>query len=220
MALDLVARLKMIDNMTAPMRKAGSGMASFAKNIAGVGTALAGLAAATGATKLATGAFGKALDFEAQMSSIKALTGATTAQMAQMDELALTMGAKTKYSALEAAAGIEELLKAGVKPATVQSGALEAALNLATAGGLGLADAASIMSNALNAYERDGMNAAQAADILAGAASASATGVMEIKQGLVWQQWRAVSVCHLKIRTRLLGFLRTRELRVVMQGHH
>ncbi|MDR6883562.1 TP901 family phage tail tape measure protein [Bacillus sp. 3255] len=118
------------------------------------------------------------------MSTIKALTGATTTQMAQMEELALNMGSKTKYSALQAAQGIEELLKAGLNPAAVSAGGLEAALNLATAGGLDLAEAAVTMSTALNAFRKDGMTAAEASNILAGTANAAATSVHEIGMGL------------------------------------
>lgn len=128
--------------------------------------------------------FNKAIEFEAQIASIKALTGASTEEMAQMQALALEQGAKTKYSALEAAQGIEELLKSGLTPAQVQAGGLNAALNLATAGSLGLADAAEIMSTALNAFKKDGMTAAQAADILAGTANASATSVEELRHSL------------------------------------
>lgn len=128
--------------------------------------------------------FNKAIEFEAQIASIKALTGASTEEMAKMQALALEQGAKTKYSALEAAQGIEELLKSGLTPAQVQAGALNAALNLATAGSLELADAAEIMSTALNAFKKDGMSAAQAADILAGTANASATSVEELRYSL------------------------------------
>ncbi len=130
------------------------------------------------------GSLSKAMAFEAQLSSIQALTGLTGEQMAKMKNLALEMGAKTKYSALEAAQGIEELLKAGLTPAAVQAGALEAALNLAAAGGLELAEAAEIMSTALNAYRADNMRASDAADILAGTANAAATSVEELRYSL------------------------------------
>jgi len=96
----------------------------------------------------------------------------------------MEMGAQTKYSALEAGAGIEELLKAGLSPAQVEAGGLEAALNLATAGGLDLAKASEIMSTALNAYKADAMTAADASNILAGTANASATSVEELQYGL------------------------------------
>lgn len=149
---------------------------------------MAGVAALVTATfapiAVAASSAKKAMDFEAEMSTIQALTGASNAEMLKMQSLAIKMGAATKYNALEAAQGIEELLKAGLTPAAVRAGALEAALNLATAGGLGLADAAEIMSTALNSYRRDNLTAAQASDILAGTANASATEVMTLRESL------------------------------------
>lgn len=195
MAYDLVAHLRLVDNMTAPLRRATNQMSAAGRvgrsSFGGISTALG--AVATGLGVVTTAAAGvaaafasvnKSMDFEAQMSSIKALTGASSAEMAQMSKLALDMGANTKYSALEAAQGIEELLKSGLTPAQVRAGGLEAALNLATAGGLELADAAEIMSTALNAYKRDALSAEQASNILAGTANASATSVQELRYSL------------------------------------
>ncbi|OCA87289.1 phage tail tape measure protein [Pseudobacillus wudalianchiensis] len=152
--------------------------------ITGAAGALAGAAGGYFGMRALLAPAGKAIEFEAQLSSIKALTGATAEEMKKMNDLAMDLGAKTKYSALEAAQGIEELLKAGLTPATVQAGGLEAALNLATAGGLDLAKAAEIMSTALNAYKDDAMSAADAANILAGTANASATSVEELQYSL------------------------------------
>lgn len=226
MAYDLTARLRLIDNMTAPLRrvteslkrtdsvvnKAASATNAYERvtdkasrsvsqltndnnrasrsfgslpGIIGKATAALGaLALGTAAVGFAYNSLKKAMDFEEQMSTIQALTGASNDEMKRMNDLAIQMGANTKYSALEAAQGIEELLKAGLSPAAVEAGGLEAALNLATAGGLGLADAAEIMSTALNAYKKDAMTAAQASDILAGTANASATGVMDLRFSL------------------------------------
>lgn len=153
------------------------GMMKFGAVAAGLGTAVSGVAIAGDSLK-------KAMDFESQMSTIQALTGATDEQTKAMQQLALQQGALTKYSALEAAQGIEELLKAGMSTAQVQAGGLNAALNLATAGGLGLAESAEIMSNSLNGFKKDGLQAAQAADILAGTANASATDVHDLRYSL------------------------------------
>lgn len=141
-------------------------------------------AAAAGVGGLVYNSADKAMSFEAQLSSIKALTGATADEMERLRTLSLKLGADTKYSALEAAQGFEELLKAGLSVEQVENGGAEAALNLATAGGLGLAEAAEIMSTAMNAFKADNMTAAQAANILAGTANASATGVSELKFSL------------------------------------
>lgn len=161
-------------------------LGNIAKKIKSLPTAIM---IGVGAAAIGTGVFAykslnKAVDFEAQMSSIEALTDLTGQEMLEMQALAMEMGAKTKYSALEAAKGMEELLKAGITPAIVKAGALEAALNLATAGSLDLAKAAEIMSTSLNAYKRDGLTAAQASDVLAGTANASATSVEELAYGL------------------------------------
>ncbi|BFH63903.1 phage tail tape measure protein [Paenibacillus azoreducens] len=179
--------VKLSDRISNDLGKLKSKLSSIVKKVwkIPVTAAIAGSLALGGAAAyLGVNSVHKAMDFESELSTIQALTGATNAEMAKMQTLALKMGADTKYNALEAAQGIEELLKAGLTPAAVQAGGLEAALNLATAGGLGLADAAEIMSTALNAYKKDGMAASQAADILAGTANASATGVEELRYSL------------------------------------
>ncbi|MBH8609399.1 phage tail tape measure protein, partial [Thermoactinomyces sp. CICC 10521] len=126
----------------------------------------------------------KAADFEAQLSSIQAVTGASAQEMEQFRQLAIQMGASTKFSATEAEQGIEELAKAGVSTADILNGGLKGALDLAAAGELDLAEAAQIASTALNAFRADHLSVAQAANILAGAANASATDVKELNFGL------------------------------------
>ena len=161
-----------------------NGLTKSAGGFAGVAAGLPAAVAGIGAGMAALGSLNKAMNFESQLSTIKALTGASGEEMKQLTDLALDLGAKTKYSALEAAQGMEELLKAGLSPATVEAGGLEAALNLATAGGLELAESAEIMSTAMNAFKSDGLEASDVANILAGAANASATSVGELKYGL------------------------------------
>lgn len=173
MAIDIVAKLRLIDQASRPLRSA---LSSFTK----LGAAAAGIGAAVGGIAVVTDSVKKAMDFESQMASIKALTDATETQMKQMTALALEQGAATKYSALEAAQGIEELLKAGMTTADVQNGGLAAALNLATAGGLELSEAAETMATSMNAFKKDALKANQVADILAGTANAAATDVRGI----------------------------------------
>lgn len=151
-----------------------------------VANTLKATALTAGSTAIAIAGYGfnLATSYEAQLSNIQALTGATADQMKQVSNLSMTLGAKTKYSALEAAQGAEELLKAGVSLEQVMGGGLAGALDLAAAGGLGVADAAEIASTALNAFSKDGLSVSNAADILAGAANASATSVQELRFGL------------------------------------
>ncbi|WAO22032.1 phage tail tape measure protein [Paenilisteria newyorkensis] len=133
----------------------------------------------------------KAADFEAQMDSVQAVSGATGSEMTKLQDLAIQLGADTKYSAKEAAMGIEELLKAGLSTSDVLNGGLAGALDLATAGEIDLASAAEIASTALNAFRDDNLSVADAANILAGGANASATDVEGLRLGL--QQASAVA---------------------------
>ncbi len=172
-----------ISSLRKSLQEAQDTMSNVSKQLAGAGkimsaaltAPLAGMAAAS----LKAGA-----DFESGMSSVKAVSGATGEEMKQLEEQALKMGAETKYSAKEAAAGIEELIKAGVSVSDIIGGGLKGALSLAAAGELELADAAEIASTVLNSFKADGLDVSKAADILAGAANASATGVQEMKYSL------------------------------------
>ncbi|WP_192510629.1 phage tail tape measure protein [Paenibacillus sp. 23TSA30-6] len=177
MSFDLIGHLRLRDEMSSKLSKAMGGMMKFGAAAGLLGSAVSAVAVAGDSVK-------KAMDFEEQMSTIKALTGSTDAQMKQMQQLALEQGMATKYSALESAKAIEELLKAGMSTAQVQAGGLNASLNLATAGGLELTEAAETMATSLNAFKKDGLTAAQAADILAGTANSGATDVRNLGYAL------------------------------------
>lgn len=191
--MDLVLRLSALDKMSGVVRGAVKSsdeeFEKLQKKVQGVADKFDAVGKASlvaGGLIAAPLAFGvkKAADFEEQLSSIKSITGATTVEMAKLRGLALKMGADTKYSALEAAQGIEELEKAGVSTTQVLNGGLSGALNLAAASGIPLADAAEIASTALNAFRDDSLSVAVAGNILAGAANASATSVGELKYSL------------------------------------
>ncbi|WP_053178031.1 phage tail tape measure protein [Peribacillus loiseleuriae] len=184
-----------IDNQSSTWNRLNSRLSSVGEQMQHIGGRMQGLgseiAQSFGVAFLAVGgALGltakKAMDFESQMSSVKSVMAPDEINEFgdSLEKLALQMGAETKYSALEAAQGIEELIKAGLSPAQVASGGLEGALALATAGELELADAAEIASTALNAFKDDNLSVMRAADLLAGAANASATSVSEMKFGL------------------------------------
>lgn len=169
-------------------QESGENLRSVGGNLQSIGSEIA---TSFGAATLAVGgalglATKKSMDFEQQMSNVKSVMNPEEANKYSdaLTNLAVKLGADTKYSALEAAQGMEELVKAGVSTQDIINGGLSGALSLATAGGLELADAAEIASTALNAFKDDNLSVAKAADILAGAANSSATTVGEMKYGL------------------------------------
>lgn len=176
--------------VTADTRDAESGLASLGSKVQSAGSAIAGLAAGAavgGLTALAGGLAASvtaAAGFEQAMSAIQAVSGATGPQMQQLSSLALQLGKDTSFSASEAAAGIGELVKAGVGIGDVLGGAAAAALNLAAAGGLSVAEAATIASNAMNTFNLSGADMGHVADVIAGAANSSAIDVHDFGMSL------------------------------------
>lgn len=136
-------------------------------------------AGAVGIGGLITNSAQKSMDFTAEISNIKALTGMQGAEIEAVRQRALDLGKSTKYSALEAAQGMTELLKAGVDTKSVLGEASQAALDLAAAGDLSLTEAAEVMSTAMNVFGTKDVT--HVADLLAGAANASATDIHEMK---------------------------------------
>jgi len=127
---------------------------------------------------------GLAMDFERQISSIRALGGLTADQVNQIKQLSFSLGSSTSFSALEAAQSIEELYKSGLNFDTIMGGGAQGTLDLAAAGDISPAEAATISSVGLNAYRKENLTVANIADTLAGAANASATDVGKLKMAL------------------------------------
>lgn len=150
----------------------------------GVGAAMTAVGLA-GATAFA-GAISAAGDFEKTMSGVKAVMSPEEVNEfgKSLEDLALKLGKDTAFSAKEAAQGIEELVKGGVSATDILNGAADATLNLASAGGVGLKDAAEIASNALAMFNLKGEDMAHVADLIAGAANASSMDVMDFKFSL------------------------------------
>lgn len=174
--------------VSADTSKAESSLSSFGNAIKtglGIGAGIKLLeGAVSGISNAFEGSIGAASTFESKMSAIKAVSGATAGEMEQLSGLALQLGKDTSFSASEAADGINELIKAGVSVADVMGGGAKGALDLAAAGGISVAEAAEIASNAMNVFKDQGVTAAQAANTIAGAANASAIDVTDFKMSL------------------------------------
>lgn len=171
-------------------KEAESGLASLGAKIGSAGSALATLGGAAvlgGIAALGAGltaSVSAAATFESKMSAVKAVSGATASEMTQLSGLALQLGKDTSFSASEAADGIGELVKAGVSMGDIMGGAAAASLNLAAAGGVEVAEAAEIASNAMNVFNLKGSEMGHVADVIAGAANASAIDVSDFKMSL------------------------------------
>lgn len=156
------------------------------KTMATVGKVGAGVAAGG---ILAMGlAIGKsvslAADFEEQLSKLSSVSGANAKQMLMLKKAAMEAGAATKFSALDAAKAQTELAKGGLAVADIAGGGLKAALALAAAGELDLAEAAATTVNAMKLFNIDGAESIHVADSLASAANNTTADVHDFAMAL------------------------------------
>ncbi|WP_435744896.1 phage tail tape measure protein [Nocardioides sp. SYSU DS0663] len=170
---------KMTENaMTAAERSSTS--ASQAMDDLGNTAGKIGLAAAAGlgAIVLTTA------DFEKQMSAVQAATHETADNMGLLRDAAIDAGAETAFSASEAAAGIENLAKAGVETQEILGGGLAGALDLAAAGEMEVADAAEAAAGAMAQFSLEGEQVPHIADLLAAAAGKAQGDVSDMVMAL------------------------------------
>ena len=129
-----------------------------------------------------------AADFDARLSQVKAVTGATAKQMDTLRRAALDTSKSTQgfgYTAKEVADAQVELGKAGLSVGQIIGGGMKSALVLARAGNLQLADAAAYTSNAMQQFGISGKDSAQVADALAQAANSTTADVGDFGAALV-----------------------------------
>lgn len=173
----------------AAMTRAGSTAKTVASGMENTGRKSALIASGMTAAGLAVAAFGvaavkMAADFDQQMSTVQANTGATGAQLDQLRAAAIEAGASTVYSASDSADAINDLGKAGMSVTDILNGGLSGALNLASSDGMAVGDAAEYMANALSMFHLKGSQASQVADTLAAGAGKAVGNVSDFGEAL------------------------------------
>lgn len=143
---------------------------TFAVMAKGAAAASAGLAGVLTASTMAGSSF------EAQMSTVQAISQASSGDMKQLKEVAAEMGRTTKFSATEAGQGLEYMAMAGWKTQEMVSG-LPGIMYLAAASGEELGTVSDIVTDAMTAFGLQADQSARFADVLAQASSSSNTNV-------------------------------------------
>ena len=159
----------------AKLGQAGEMLEKAGDKIADVGTTLTThvtvpiAAAGTAAVKTAA-------DFDSAMSKVSAVSGATGDDLQALRDKAREMGAKTKFSASEAADAMNYMAMAGWKTGDMLEG-IEGIMNLAAASGEDLATTSDIVTDALTAFGLTAADSGHFADVLAAASSNANTNV-------------------------------------------
>ena len=153
---------------------AKGGLSLLGGAIAGV---TAGMTAAIGASE-AVGS-----EFEAQMSRVQAISGATSEEFAALRDQAIQLGADTSFSASSAAMGMENLAAAGFAVTEIMD-AMPGMLDLAAASGEDLASSADIAASALRGFGLEASEAGHVADVLAANANMTNSSVADTGEAL------------------------------------
>lgn len=152
----------------------GEKLKDVGSNIEGAGKKLLPVTATV--TALGTASVKTAADFEASMSKVAAVSGATGSELEALSAKAREMGSKTKFSASEAAEAMNYMAMAGWKTEDMLSG-IEGVMNLAAASGEDLATTSDIVTDALTAFGLSAQDSGHFADVLAAASSNANTNV-------------------------------------------
>lgn len=131
-----------------------------------------------GAATAALGGFAikAGMSFDAGMSEVSAISGATGKDLEMLREKAKEMGATTKFSATESAEALKYMAMAGWKPQQMMQG-LSGIMNLAAASGENLGMVSDIVTDSLTAFGLSADQAGKYADVLAATSTNSNTNV-------------------------------------------
>lgn len=168
-ATTLSGRVKLLGEEYDKNREKLSLLTKTGDSLKGVGSNLT-LGLTTPIVGLGIAAESTAMNFEAQMSKVQAISGATGEDFKMLNTQAIQLGADTVFSASAAAQGMENLASAGFNVNEIYS-AMPGMLSLAASGDIEIADAADIASSALRGFGLAATQSGHVADVLAKAAA-------------------------------------------------
>lgn len=157
-----------MQDMGSKIKNVGDGMKSVGQNMTAKVTApiVGGLGACIKTT----------MDFDAQMSKVAAISGATGKDFDALRDKAIEMGDKTKFSASESAEAMNYMAMAGWKTEDMLNG-ISGVMSLAAASGEDLGTTSDIVTDGLTAFGMTAADSAHFADVLAAASANANTNV-------------------------------------------
>lgn len=124
-----------------------------------------------------------AADFQSSMSKVSALGDITGADLKNLEKQAIELGAKTQFSAKEAAEGMGEFAAAGFSASQI-SDAMAGTLDLAAAAQISVGDAARITSTSLGQFHLQASDAGKVADVMAKGAASGNLSILDLSESL------------------------------------
>lgn len=163
-----------INKFSSDVSKIGSPFSNITKGVIALDAAIAAMVA--GGLAYSINQFAT---FEDRMLKVKGVLGANQEEYAKLTELTKHLGATTRYTAEEAASGLEFLALAGMSTAEAME-ALPRVLELAQASGLALKDTADIVTNIMAGYGIETNKLASTNDVLTATFTNSNTSLHQL----------------------------------------
>ncbi len=169
-------KLKQLQVQASKWTKAGESLEEFSNKVTRISEKIDGLGSnlTTGLTlpilAIGTAATTVGNEFEAKMSKVQAIAGATKEQLEKLTDQAIELGAKTSFSSSQVADAMENLASAGFDTNEIMK-AMPGLLDLAASSGAELANAAEITASAIRGFGLEANVSTHVADVFAEAAA-------------------------------------------------
>lgn len=195
---------KQVDGLNGNLKKTGINFANIGRQIL---TAFGAVGAVFTFVNALKNAVQVSANFEKQMSTVRAISGATDEQMIRLEKSARALGASTRYTATQVGTLQEEFGRLGFSTEEILA-ATEATLNLATAAGSTLAESAEVAGATVRAFQLDASETVRVTDVMALSFSKSALNMERFRESikLVAPIAKAANI-PLETTTALLGQL-------------
>jgi TP901 family phage tail tape measure protein len=169
------------DALTRGLQKAKDELNHFGSQLLTIGSSvIAGTAAIAAPIAFATKTFA---GFDDAMRAVGAVSRATDAELKLMTKTAEHLGETTSFTAVQVAALMTELGRAGFKPEQINA-MTSAVMNLARATGTDSTRASQIMAASIRQFGLDATHAARVADVLTTAANSTFNSVESLGESL------------------------------------
>jgi len=160
----------------------------------GATIALSGLGLITAPLALvAKGAAEEYFKFDNAMASLGSVSGSTRVELKAQREEALRLASATKFTATEAAGGLEDLARAGFSQAE-QISAIGAVASMAAAENLKLGQSAKIVATTLRTFGLDADKAGMVADTLSHVSANATTDILQLGNAFRYSAGQAASL--------------------------
>ena len=181
--MDLFIKISVDDQASKQVETIGSKLKGGLATAAKVGAAA--ITAATAATvAFAKSSIDAGMSFDSSMSQVAATMGTTVDQISELRDLAIEMGSSTAFTASQAADALNYMALAGYD-ANQAMEALPNVLNLAAAGGIELAAASDMVTDAQSALGLSMEESSIMVDQMAKTASKSNTSVAQLGEAIL-----------------------------------